>query len=349
LGEASQDPRVAPEKIMNPALIKLRATGLGLFFAGWLLLPAPLIAAAKFRIGYSAITATMAPLWAGQEKGLFAKYGIDAELIYLAGGGRIALALESESIQIGQLNVNAGVEARLAGGNIVIIGAIYDSYYFQIFGKTGVDSAAQLKGKVIAASSPGAASEYGIRDALQSFGFKDSDYKILYAGGTDARVQALQRGLADAAIISPPNGLIAQKLGFKELINLIDMKIPFGYGAIAAREGWLRQNRREVLNFFKAYLEALAMLRQDSRVALAVIGKFSRLNDGEVLQESYRTSIPHIPTRPYVNREIIAKALQMSKRENARRAEPEKFYDNNYVKELDDSGFLSALFGRAER
>jgi hypothetical protein len=29
----------------------------------------------------------MAPLWAGQEKRLFAKYGIDAELIYLAGGG----------------------------------------------------------------------------------------------------------------------------------------------------------------------------------------------------------------------------------------------------------------------
>jgi ABC-type nitrate/sulfonate/bicarbonate transport system substrate-binding protein len=328
----------------------LHATGLGVFFVGWLLLPAPLIAAAaKLRIGYSAITATMAPLWAGQEKGLFAKYGIDSELIYLAGGGRIALALESESIQIGQLNVNAGVEARLAGGNIVIIGAIYDSYYFQIFGKAGMDSAAQLKGKVIAASSPGAASEYGIRDALQSLGFKDSDYKILYAGGTDARVQALQRGLADAAIISPPNGLIAQKLGFKELINLIDMKIPFGYGAIAARENWSRQNRKEVLNFFKAYLEALAMLRQDSEFASRIIGKFSRLTDREVLQESYRTSIPHIPTRPYVNHEIIAKALQLSKKDNARRAEPEKFYDNSYVKELDASGFLNALFGRADR
>ena len=334
---------------MNRTVIKLRATGLGLLVVLWLLLPASLVAADRLRIGYSAITATMAPLWAGQEKGLFAKYGIDAELIYLAGGSRIALALESESIQIGQLNVNAGVEARLAGGNITIIGAIYDSYYFQIFGKAGVDNAAQLKGKVIAASSPGAASEYGIRDALQSIGLKDTDYKILYAGGTDARVQALQRGLADAAIISPPNGLIAQKLGFKELINLIDMKIPFGYGAIAARENWLRQNRKEVLNFFKAYLEALAMLRQDSEFALRIIGKFSRLNDREVLQESYRTSIPHMPTRPYVNREIIARALQMSKREPARRAEPERFYDNGYVKELDDSSFLNAVFGRAER
>lgn len=334
---------------MNRSPVRLHTTGLSFFLVCWLLLPKPLAAAAKFRIGYSAITATMAPLWAGQEKGLFAKYGIDSELIYLAGGGRIALALESDSIQIGQLNVNAGVEARLAGGNIFIIGTIYDSYYFQIFGKAGVDSAAQLKGKVIAASSPGAASEYGIRDALQSVGVKDGDYKILYAGGTDARVQALQRGLADAAIISPPNGLIAQKLGFKELMNLIDMKIPFGYGAIAARESWARQNRREVLNFFKAYLEALAMLRRDSELTLQIIGKFSRLTDRDVLQESYRTSIPQIPTRPYVKREIIAKALQMSKRENASGAAPEKFYDNSYVKELDDSGFLSALFGRTDR
>src|SRR5207302_2033465 len=83
-----------------------------------------------------------------------------------------------------------------------------------------------------------------------------------------------------------------------------------GYGAIAAREGWLRQNRAEVLNFFKAYLEALAMLRQDAGFGQRVIGKFSRLNDREVLQESYRTSVPHMPTRPYVNREIIVRALK---------------------------------------
>ncbi len=127
--------------------MKLPATVLGFVFVSSLLLPAPLAAASKFRIGYSAITATMAPLWAGQEKGLFVKYGIDPELIYLAGGGRIALALESESIQIGQMNVNAGVEARLAGGTITIIGSIYDTYYFQIFGKPGMYSAAQLKAK----------------------------------------------------------------------------------------------------------------------------------------------------------------------------------------------------------
>jgi len=192
--------------------------------------------AAKLRLGYSAITATMAPLWAARDNGFFAKYGIDAELIYLAGGSRIALALESNSIQIGQIALNAGVEARLAGGDVTIIGSVYDTYYFQILSNPAITSAAQLKGKVIAASSAGSASDYGIRDALETVGLKDNDYKILYVGGTDARVQSLQQGLADAAIISPPNGLIAQKLGFRELMNLMEMKIPFGYGALAAKE-----------------------------------------------------------------------------------------------------------------
>ncbi|HEX9144333.1 MAG TPA: hypothetical protein VGA09_08680, partial [Candidatus Binatia bacterium] len=51
----------------------------------------PLSAATKLRIGYSAITTTQAPLWAAEDRGLFRKYGIDAELIYLTGGPKIAL------------------------------------------------------------------------------------------------------------------------------------------------------------------------------------------------------------------------------------------------------------------
>jgi ABC-type nitrate/sulfonate/bicarbonate transport system substrate-binding protein len=308
--------------------------------------PARGASAAKLRIGYSAITATMAPLWAGHDNGFFAKYGIDAELIYLAGGSRIALALEADSIQVAQIALNAGVEARLAGGDVTIIGSVYDSYYFQIFSKPAITNAMQLKGKVVAASSAGSASDYGIRDALETAGLKEGEYKILYVGGTDARVQSLQQGLADAAIISPPNGLIAQKLGFREIMNLMEMKIPFGYGALAAKESWLKQNRPMAINFFKAYLEALVVLRQDASLAQRIIGKYARISDREILQESYRTSIPHMPARPYVNKEIVGRALKMSRRDAARRADAEQFYDNSLIKELDDSGFISALLGK---
>lgn len=310
------------------------------------LFPSLLFAATRLRIGYSAITTTQAPLWAAQDRGIFTKYGIEPELIYLAGGSKIALALESNSIHLGRFNVNSAVDATLAGGHLVVIGSFYDYYYFQIFGKPTIKNPAGLKGKVIAASTAGSASDYGVREALGRFGLKDTDYRVLYTGGTDARVQALQLGLADAAIISPPNGLIAQKLGFKEIMNLMEMKLLFGYGGLAAKESWLKQNRETVLNFFKSYLEGLAVLRQDREYALKVIGKFTRVSDREVLLESYRTSVPQMPTRPYVKEEIVAKALRMSRNEAARQADATKLYDNRFVKTLDDAGFMTALFGK---
>ena len=311
-----------------------------------LLCRAPVLGAGKVHIGYSAISAAAAPLWAAQEKGFFKKYGLETELIYLAGGSRVALGIEADSIQIGIFNVGAGVEARLAGGGTLMTGSVYDLYYFQIFGKPAIQNPKELKGKIIAASRAGAASEYGIRDALAHFGLRESDYKMVYVGGTDARVQALQQGLVDASIISPPNGLIAQKLGFKEIVNLMQMKLPFGYFGIGTKESWLGQNREAMRSFMKAYLEGLALCRRDREYAIRLIGKFSKVDDREILLESYRTSIPHIPERPYVKREIVEAALKLSKRETARSADLEKFYDNSIVREIEASGFIASLFGK---
>ncbi len=304
------------------------------------------LGAEKVRVGYSAISAAMAPLWAAQEKGLFKKYGLETELIYLAGGSQVVLAMEADSVQVGLFNAGAAVEARLAGRTTLMTGSVYDVYYFQIFGKPTIRSPKELKGKVIAASRAGAASEYGIRDALARYGLKENEYKMVYVGGTDARVQALQQGLVDASIISPPNGLIAQKLGFKELVNLMQMKLPFGYIGIGVNEPWLRHNRDANRNFLKAYLEGLALCRKDQEYAMRVIGKSSLITDREILLESYRTSVPFIPERPYVKKEIIEVALRLSKRETARSADPEKFYDNSLVKEIDGSGFITSLFGK---
>jgi NitT/TauT family transport system substrate-binding protein len=302
--------------------------------------------AEKVYIGYSAISAATAPLWVANDRGLLKKYGLDAELIYLAGGSRVALGMEADSIQTGLFNDGAAVEARLAGGHTLVTGSVYDVYYFQIFGKPTIQSPKDLKGKTIAASRAGAASEYGIHEALAKYGLKENDYKMVYVGGTDARVQVLQQGLVDASIISPPNGLIAQKLGFKEILNLMQMKLPFGYMGIGVNEVWLRNHRPTMLNFMKGYLEGLALARKDQEYTMRTIGKYSQLKDREILLESYRTSIPYIPEKPYVSKEIIAAALRLSKRPDARNADPEKFYDNSVVKELDASGFIASLFGK---
>jgi len=45
-----------------------------------------LAAADRLRISYSAVNATQAFLWVAQEKGFFAKHGLEGELLYINSG-----------------------------------------------------------------------------------------------------------------------------------------------------------------------------------------------------------------------------------------------------------------------
>ena len=49
--------------------------------------PRSLPAQEKIRVGLSSISATNGSIWVAEEKGLFKKYGVDTEVIFIGGGG----------------------------------------------------------------------------------------------------------------------------------------------------------------------------------------------------------------------------------------------------------------------
>jgi hypothetical protein len=75
------------------------------------------------------------------------------------------------------------------------------------------------------------------------------------------------------------------------------------FESFAHQKGHKSRVHHRCINFHKGYFEALAVLRQDSALAQSIIGKYARINDRELLQESQRASIPHMPIRPYVNKD----------------------------------------------
>ena len=56
-----------------------------LFILGVVLTPGLLIAASEVVIAYANISARVSPLWIAQEKGFFAKYGVNVQQIYMPG------------------------------------------------------------------------------------------------------------------------------------------------------------------------------------------------------------------------------------------------------------------------
>ncbi|MDP2605485.1 MAG: hypothetical protein Q8S00_23325, partial [Deltaproteobacteria bacterium] len=71
-------------------------------------------AADKLRISYSALNSTQAHFWVAQEKGFFAKHGLEGELLYINSGAMNIAALVGGSVQIAG-GGPVSIEARLRG------------------------------------------------------------------------------------------------------------------------------------------------------------------------------------------------------------------------------------------
>ena len=73
----------------------------------------------KLRLTYSAIGGSQASFWVPYEAGIFRKYGLDVELLYVAGGGRAAQVVQSGEVPIGVFTGGAVINSALAGGDLV--------------------------------------------------------------------------------------------------------------------------------------------------------------------------------------------------------------------------------------
>ncbi len=84
-------------------------------------LSSPASSADKLRISYSAVNATEAFLWDAQDRGIFAKHGLEGELLYINSGTMNIAALLGGSVQIAG-GGPVSIEARLRGIKLTILG-----------------------------------------------------------------------------------------------------------------------------------------------------------------------------------------------------------------------------------
>jgi ABC-type nitrate/sulfonate/bicarbonate transport system substrate-binding protein len=281
------------------------------------------------------------------DEGLFRKYGLDVEVANLDGGSRAIAAIVSGDAPVGVLNAGSVVDARLQGTDVLILAGLFDGYYFQIYSKPDLQAPGDLRGRTVAASGARAASERAIIDVLQPLGMEaNRDYQIAYVGSQSGRLAALEQGIVDATVISPPAGLKAREAGFRELVNLVNLNIPFGHFVIASGETFLRAQPDTFRAFLRAYVESLALSKRDRDVTKRAIAKYTETDDASLLEEAYAAGIPQLPDVPLVKDEIVRGALATSENPRAREAAPQTFYDNRYVQELASAGISPATGGR---
>src|SRR5215207_10730719 len=78
----------------------------------------------KIRIGMGAFSPTNSAIWVAEERGFFKKHGIEAEAIFIGGGGaRGVNALLAGDIQFATAGGGAVITSALKGADVVMVAA----------------------------------------------------------------------------------------------------------------------------------------------------------------------------------------------------------------------------------
>src|SRR5262249_37343035 len=261
---------------------------------------APAAEAPTIRSSYAAVSGAFAPIWVAQEKGLFGKYGVNLELKYIL-PATATQALIARSLDI----CNPGgelIEAGRHGPHGRFMLGVLNRAVFSLYSKPDLKSFSDLKGKVIGVTQPGSTTDFVGRILVRQAGMTPGkDVRVLHLDGIPAIMTALTQGNIDAGIISAPTTLRARMAGLKELVNITEKNIPLIHVAFASTRQYMKENPDRVRRFLQAYLEGLKIVRTDGEQAKQAIGKYTKLADGDDLEETYKTFLPAWEKVPYVS------------------------------------------------
>jgi len=219
------------------------------------------------------------------------------------------------------------------------------TYAFSIYARPEIKDVPDLRGKVLAVITKGASSDHASIALLRQYKMTQQDMKVLYFSRQEDALAALKQGIVSAAVHSAPTTLMARRLGFKELVNIGSLKLPYPFMGMAIGRPSLQQKPDLVRNFLKAFLAGVKVAIEQPETSKRAIAKYLATKDQEIIEEAYRGFIPLLPKVPYVTDEAIRTALSVTDHPKASTANPKDFYDNRFLQELENSGFVKELYG----
>ena len=285
------------------------------------------------------------PLWAARDAGLFAKHGLNAELLGLQAASRqVQLMLAGDTLAA-SLSGTIPVRARIEGADTMIMMGLLNSFTLSVITVPEIKKPADLKGRLIGVGSLGGSPTLLTQRLLKKWGL-ESDVKFLATGGYIESIAALDKRRVHGAVLDPPRAYIGRKkFGFTELANL-GQEFKYATTVIVAREGQLRKERETLSQFAKAVIEGIHRVKTDREFAIKVLGKMLRSNDREILEETYRVFSALYERLPYPAPEGIQPILDEIALQNpkAKSYKPDDFIDTTVVKQLEQSGFIGSVY-----
>jgi NitT/TauT family transport system substrate-binding protein len=306
-------------------------------------------ALAKDRLatGYTATSGIFAGLWVAQEAQLFDKYDIDSHPVLIPTASLMVQSMLGGDIAFSGAGGNAAVEANLAGGDFIMVGSLAKVPAFYIMANPDIKTIEDLRGKAVGVTRFGSSTDFTMRYVLKKHGLEPGkDVTIIQMGDLIAAALGMKNRTIVAAPFSSPANVRAQEIGAKVLLNMGSAGIYFPHDAWMARKSFINTHDDLVRRFLKAYSEGVRRLHSDPEISRRAIVRYVRTTDPKTIDAVYQYALDYVDKVPYNTREGIQEVINQiaAKNPKAKDAKAESFYDDRFVKELDNQGFYKQLW-----
>lgn len=322
-----------------------------LLLIGWFRSPSA-TAQDKISMGLSSVSALHTATWVAQERGLFRKHNIDAEVIVTGQGGTAGIgALLANDIQMVSSAGDLLAAAALRGGDTVMIAGVVNKGLQRILTVPEIKTPADLKGKRIGVTRIGAVSHVVLLMMLQRWKMTVNDVQVMQVGSSPNMLVSLDKKGIEAAVLTIPSMFVGEDRGYRILLDMADTDIFYLHTMIGTTRSYIKNNRDKVSRYLKGFLEGLAFVKQHKRESVEIVKK--KLRIGAEQERNLERSIELLSAKyydavPYTSLRGVETVLGYIEKDNpkAKTADPKSFYDDSLLREIEQSGFVKTLYAK---
>jgi len=301
----------------------------------------------KLRVAISSISTSQVNVWVPLDAGLFKKYGLDVELVYISGAPVGTAALMSGEVAISQGGVTGSITSNLKGSGTYIILGGADRFPYQLVVPPSIKQISELKGKRLAVSRIGSADYTAALFVMPKLGIQpDREMNIVQVGSVPSRFAALANGSVQASLLIPPETVKAKDIGFHVIANFADINIAYQQNGVYTTRNLIEKRPDLLRRFAMAYSEGNRYIHMNPDGTQRIMRKYLH-GDEKAIREAYTEIVlKATPKIPYPSKPGIQTLLDFLAKTTpeAANAKPDDFIDVRFVKELEDNGFFTRLY-----
>jgi NitT/TauT family transport system substrate-binding protein len=224
-----------------------------------LALPGSPDGAEPIRVGYVSRDLNYLPYFIAQKKGFYAREGIAVDLVAIGRADVQLQALVTNDLHFALINPDGIIILNEKGNNLKVVAGSSNAAPYVLIGGKNYKKIEELKGTRLGVASLKGGATSILLSYLRSKGLlypRDFNLAVI-AGGTPARLSALEGGSVAGAVLGIPFADIAVDRGFNRLGDTTEVISKYQFNAVTANPAWAEKNRAAVVKFLKAHIGSM--------------------------------------------------------------------------------------------